>query len=66
MACTKDSCQLGTIYVNTAIRPLDIVDLERLKVSRIFRVITNEKSGDGLLESAKELGVIVESEKDAQ
>jgi len=66
MACTKDSCQLGTLYVNTAIRPLDVIDLERLKVSRIFRVITNEKSGDGLLESAKELEMLVESEKDAQ
>ena len=64
MAKTPESSEKGTAYVNTAIRPLEISDLDKLIAGGVTRVITNEKVGEGLRESAKELDIVISSEKD--
>ena len=65
MAKTPDSSDKATIYVNTGIRPIELSDLDKLIAGGITRVITNEKVGEGLRESAKELDIVIISEKDA-
>jgi|TARA_R110002074_G_scaffold193604_3_gene359449 hypothetical protein len=65
MAKTPDSSDKGTVYVNTGIRPIELSDLDKLIAGGITRVITNEKVGEGLRESAKELDIVIISEKDA-
>ena len=66
MAKTPDSSDKGTVYINTKIRPLEFFDLDKLIAGGIVRVVTNGSVGEGLLQSAKKLGIIVESEQDAE
>ena len=66
MAKTPDSSDKGTVYINTKIRPLEFFDLDKLIAGGIVRVVTNGSVGEGLLQSAKTLGIVVESEKDAE
>jgi hypothetical protein len=65
MAKTKDSSEKSTVYINTTIRPIEVLDLEQLIAAGVMRVVTNDKVGEGLRESAKDLSIIIESEKDA-
>ena len=65
MAKTKDSSEKSTVYINTTIRPIELLDLEQLIAAGVMRVVTNDKVGEGLRESAKDLSIIIESEKDA-
>ena len=65
MAKTTDSSNKATVYVNTRIRPIELSDLDILIAGGITRVITNEKVGEGLLESSKDLDIVIVSEKDA-
>ena len=65
MAKTPDSSDKATVYVNTRIRPIELSDLDILIAGGITRVITNEKVGEGLLESSKDLDIVIVSEKDA-
>ena len=65
MAKTTDSSDKATVYVNTRIRPIELSDLDKLIAGGITRVITNEKVGEGLLESSKDLDIVIVSEKDA-
>jgi hypothetical protein len=65
MAKTTDSSDKATVYVNTRIRPIELSDLDMLIAGGITRVITNEKVGEGLLESSKDLDIVIVSEKDA-
>ena len=65
MAKTTDSSDKATVYVNTRIRPIELSDLDMLFAGGITRVITNEKVGEGLLESSKDLDIVIVSEKDA-
>ena len=65
MAKTKDSSEKSTVYMNTTIRPIEVLDLEQLIAAGVMRVVTNDKVGEGLMESAKDLSIIIESEKDA-
>ena len=65
MAKTLDSSDKGTVYINTKIRPIEVLDLEQLIAAGVMRVVTNDKVGEGLRESAKDLSIIIESEKDA-
>ena len=65
MAKTKDSSEKSTVYMNTTIRPIEVLDLEQLIAAGVMRVVTNDKVGEGLRESAKDLSIIIESEKDA-
>ena len=65
MAKTPDSSDKATVYVNTRIRPIELSDLDKLIAGGITRVITNEKVGEGLLESSKDLDIVIVSEKDA-
>ena len=65
MAKTTDSSDKATVYVNTRIRPIELSDLDILIAGGITRVITNEKVGEGLLESSKDLDIVIVSEKDA-
>ena len=65
MAKTPDSSDKATVYVNTRIRPIELSDLDSLIAGGITRVITNEKVGEGLLESSKDLDIVIVSEKDA-
>jgi hypothetical protein len=65
MAKTKDSSEKSTVYMNTTIRPIEVLDLEQLIAAGVMRVVTNDKVGEGLMESAKALSIIIESEKDA-
>jgi hypothetical protein len=55
----------STVYMNTTIRPIEVLDLEQLIAAGVMRVVTNDKVGEGLRESAKDLSIIIESEKDA-
>ena len=64
MAKTPDSSDKSTIYVNTAIRPIELSDLDKLIAGGVTRVISNEKAGEGLLESSKEMNIVIFSEKD--
>ena len=61
---TSDSSDKGTVYINTKIRPLEFFDLDKLIAGGVVRVVTNGSVGEGLLESARKLGIVVESEKD--
>jgi hypothetical protein len=65
MAKTPDSSDKATVYVNTRIRPIELSDLDKLIAGGITRVITNEKVGEGLIESSKDLDIVIVSEKDA-
>ena len=65
MAKTKDSSEKSTVYMNTTIRPIEVLDLEQLIAAGVMRVVANDKVGEGLMESAKDLSIIIESEKDA-
>ena len=65
MAKTPDSSDKATVYVNTRIRPIELSDLDKLMAGGITRVITNEKVGEGLIESSKDLDIVIVSEKDA-
>ena len=64
MAKTKDSSEKSTVYMNTTIRPIEVLDLEQLIAGGITRVITNGIIGEGLRESAKELDIVITSEKE--
>ena len=65
MAKAPDSSDKATVYVNTRIRPIELSDLDMLIAGGITRVITNEKVGEGLIESSKDLDIVIVSEKDA-
>jgi hypothetical protein len=65
MAKTPDSSDKATVYVNTRIRPIELSDLDKLIAGGITRVVTNEKVGEGLIESSKDLDIVIVSEKDA-
>ena len=64
MAKTPDSSDKASAYVNTNIRPIEVSDLDQLIAGGITRVITNGIIGEGLKESAKELDIVIFSEKD--
>ena len=64
MAKTPDSSEKASAYVNTTLRPLEISDLDKLIAGGITRVVTNGIVGEGLRESAKELDIVITSEKD--
>ena len=64
MAKTPDSSEKASAYVNTNIRPIEGGDLDQLIAGGITRVVTNGIIGEGLRESAKELDIMITSEKD--
>ena len=64
MAKTPDSSEKASAYVNTNIRPIEVIDLDQLIAGGITRVITNGIIGEGLRESAKELDIVITSEKE--
>ena len=65
MAKTPDSSNKATAYINTRIRPIELSDLDKLIAGGIRRIVTNDKVGGGLLESSKDLHIVIDSEKDA-
>ena len=65
MAKTPDSSNKATAYINTRIRPIELSDLDKLIAGGITRIVTNDKVGGGLLESSKDLHIVIDSEKDA-